>query len=188
MLRQGVRRMPVVVGIDPGTFESAFVIYDATEETVLSHDHVDNEKLLELMRKICREDKITHIAIEMISSYGMPVGKTTFDTIIWIGRLIEIVEDLNGFRETPLSWRLCYRKQITKVVSAGGTAKDGNIRQALLDRFPATGGGADPQVGTKKDPGPLYGVSKHKWQALAVAVYASESTGIWNKIPPTTKG
>jgi len=49
-------------------------------------------------------------------------------------------------------------------------AKDANIRQALLDRFPATGGGKAPQIGTKKQPGPLYGVTSHLWSALAVAV------------------
>jgi len=49
-------------------------------------------------------------------------------------------------------------------------AKDGNIRQALIDRFPATGGGKIPQIGTKAKPGPLYGFSRDKWAALAVAV------------------
>jgi hypothetical protein len=46
-------------------------------------------------------------------------------------------------------------------------AKDANIRQALIDRFGA--------VGTKKMPGPLFGVSSHYWAALAVAVYAAET-------------
>jgi hypothetical protein len=45
-------------------------------------------------------------------------------------------------------------------------AKDPNVRQALLDKI--------GPVGTKKNPGPLYGVSGHGWSALAVAVYASE--------------
>lgn len=45
-------------------------------------------------------------------------------------------------------------------------AKDGNIRQALVDRF----GGQAQAVGTKKAPGPLFGLSSHRWSALAVAV------------------
>ena len=49
-------------------------------------------------------------------------------------------------------------------------AKDSNVRQALLDRFPATGGGKTPQIGTKSKPGPLYGFSKDMWAALGVAL------------------
>ena len=41
-------------------------------------------------------------------------------------------------------------------------AKDGNIRQALIDRF--------GPVGTKKAPGWFYGVSKDVWAAVAVGV------------------
>ena len=49
-------------------------------------------------------------------------------------------------------------------------AKDSNIRQAILDRYPTTGGGKCPQVGTKKEPGPLYGVSKDVWAAIGVGL------------------
>ena len=45
-------------------------------------------------------------------------------------------------------------------------AKDGNIRQAILDLY----GGKDVALGNKKRPGPLYGVSKDIWAALAVAI------------------
>lgn len=45
-----------------------------------------------------------------------------------------------------------------------------DVRKALLDLFPRTGGGATPQVGTKAKPGPLYGISTHAWAALGVAV------------------
>jgi hypothetical protein len=183
--------MPKIIGIDPGTEHSAYVVYDATNHKVVDHADLGNEEFLLRLSNLCRkDDEISHAAIEMISSYGMAVGKTTFDTIVWIGRMVQIIHTLRMDRDKakPLQWRLCYRKQITKVVSAGGTAKDGNVRQALLDMFPATGGGATPQVGTKKQPGPLYGISGHKWQALAVAVYANEAQGVWNQIPPTTKG
>ena len=56
-------------------------------------------------------------------------------------------------------------------------AKDGNIRQALIDRF----GGKEGAIGKKKTPGPLYGVHAHEWPALAVAVMASDNweRGSW---------
>jgi len=46
-------------------------------------------------------------------------------------------------------------------------AKDANIRQALIDKL--------GPVGTKKSPGPLWGVKSHIWSALAVAVTALET-------------
>jgi hypothetical protein len=45
-------------------------------------------------------------------------------------------------------------------------AKDSNVRQALIDLF----GGKENAIGTKKTPGPLYGISGDVWAALAVAV------------------
>jgi hypothetical protein len=45
-------------------------------------------------------------------------------------------------------------------------AKDANVRQALIDRF--------GPVGTKKQPGKLYGVATHYWAALGVAVYSAD--------------
>jgi len=45
-------------------------------------------------------------------------------------------------------------------------AKDSNIRQALIDRV-------GPQ-GKKHSPGPTYGLAKHDWAALAIAIYVSD--------------
>jgi len=49
-------------------------------------------------------------------------------------------------------------------------AKDTNIRQALIDRY-----GGSAAIGKKAAPGPLYGVSKDVWSALAVAVTAADT-------------
>lgn len=105
------------------------------------------------------------LAIEMIACYGMPVGAETFQTCLWIGRFLQIWEQAGG------QTRLCYRRDIKLHLCGSARAKDGNIRQALLDRF----GGRDMAQGKKKYPGPLYGISGHLWSALAVAVYAMET-------------
>jgi len=57
-----------------------------------------------------------------------------------------------------------YRKEVKIYLCGSMKAKDPNIRQALIDRL------GDP--GTKKNPGPTYGVKSHAWSALAVAVTA----------------
>jgi len=107
-----------------------------------------------------------HIAIEMIASYGMAVGRTTFETCVWIGRFIEAMARENHNTDNHT---LVYRKDVKMTLCGSMRAKDANIRRELLDRYPETGGGKTPQIGTKPKPGPLYGVSSHAWSALAVA-------------------
>jgi hypothetical protein len=48
-------------------------------------------------------------------------------------------------------------------------AKDANIRQALINLYPPTGGGKVPQIGVQGNEGPLYGIKSHMWAALGVA-------------------
>jgi hypothetical protein len=105
------------------------------------------------------------LAIEMIASYGMAVGREVFETCVWIGRFMQAWHE-------PAAVRLVYRRDVKLHLCGTPQAKDPNVRQALLDMFPRTGGGATPQIGTKARPGPLYGVSSHAWPALGVAITA----------------
>jgi hypothetical protein len=93
------------------------------------------------------------IAIEMIASYGMAVGADVFQTCVEIGRFVEVAGEHVS---------LVFRRDVKMHLCGSARAKDANIRQALLDRL--------GPVGTKKAPGPLYGVKSHIWAALAVAV------------------
>jgi hypothetical protein len=62
--------------------------------------------------------------------------------------------------------RLIPRRDVKLTLCGSARAKDTNIRQALIDAL--------GEVGTKKNPGPLYGVSGHYWAALGVAYTASQ--------------
>lgn len=143
--------------IDPGTTESGFVLFDG-ENIIDRSSGVDNNLLLAAVENSIPAN---HLAIEMVASYGMAVGKSVFETCVWIGRFIEAF---------PGRYTKVYRKDVKMCLCQSMRAKDSNIRQAILDRFPATGGGKTPQVGTKKQPGPLFGISKHAWSALAVGI------------------
>lgn len=144
--------------IDPGTTHSGFVVW--SHGIIVGSGITSNEDLLAKLPGT--NHTYMPIVCEWIESYGMAVGKSVFETCAWIGRFEQAVGIDNARRMT--------RRDVKLHLCGSPRAKDANIRQALLDKFPATGGGANPQVGTKKEPGPLYGIKSHMWSALAIAV------------------
>lgn len=149
-----------ILAIDPGTEESGWCIYHPGLGVIGSGVKPNDIMLLEI-----RHSYADMLAIEMVASYGMPVGREVFETVRWVGRFQQIWR-------YPDEVHLIYRRDVKLHLCNSAKAKDANIRQALLDLFPRTGGGKTPQVGTKSQPGPLYGVSTHAWSALGVAVTA----------------
>lgn len=145
----------MILAIDPGTTHSAFVQYHNGQ--IVDHGHIPNAE----MRQILIGQEYDRVACEMIASYGMAVGASTFETCVWIGRFIEIAR---------VDVELIFRKDIKLFLCGTMRAKDANVRQALLDLI-------GPQ-GTKKNQGPTYGIKSHSWSALAVAVFAANNKKI----------
>lgn len=140
--------MNAVLAIDPGPVLSAFVVWDGHK--TIRHGHVSNNDLLSFLAEYA--DQFSNVC-ERIASYGMPVGREVFETCFWTGRFIQ---QANG------QMSLLERGKVKMHLCQSMRAKDGNIRQALIDRI-------GPQ-GTKKNPGPTYGISGDVWAALALAV------------------
>jgi Holliday junction resolvasome RuvABC endonuclease subunit len=149
----------MLLGIDPGTFESGYVIFDGTR--VISADILKNEELRLLIKYESMKGNCTRMAIEMIASYGMPVGAEVFETCVWVGRFMELWQAENHTQAKQV-----FRKDVKLHLCGTSKAKDANIRQALIDKL--------GPVGTKKQPGACFGVKSHAWAALAVAVTALE--------------
>ena len=145
-----------IFAIDPGTTESGWVWYEAgrVRKSGVSSNH---DLLADIQAGAI---DVCELAIEMIASYGMAVGREVFETCVWIGRFKQ------AFR-APESVRLVYRKDVKMHICGTPRAKDANIRQALIDKL--------GPAGTKKAPGPTYGVKSHAWAALGVAVTAAET-------------
>jgi len=158
----------IILAIDPGSEKSAFVTYNSETKKITAKGIVDNEDLA--FKLTLTHATVDFFAIEMIASYGMAVGKTVFETCVWIGRFIQAWAGRDDRK-----WKKIYRMDVKMHLCHNTRAKDGNVRQAIIDRYPATGGGKTPQIGTKAQPGPLYGVSKDVWSALAVAITAAET-------------
>lgn len=147
-----------VFAIDPGTTQSGWCIF--RDGTVCDSGVLDNVDMRERVRSAATWDPRLQLAIEMVASYGMAVGKEVFRTVWWSGRFAEAW--LDGSGRLPIE---VYRQDVKLHLCGTPRAKDANIRQALIDLL-------GPQ-GTKKAPGPTYGVRSHAWAALAVAVTAA---------------
>lgn len=142
-----------ILAIDPGTSESGFVLFSYGK--VLESGVESNEDMLGRVYR----GQADNLAIEMIASYGMPVGREVFETCVWIGRFVQRWSK-------PHEVNLVYRKDVKIFLCQSTRAKDPHVRQALIDLI-------GPQ-GTKKAPGPTYGVKSHAWAALAVAATVAQ--------------
>jgi hypothetical protein len=141
----------MILAIDPGPVETAYVVWDGAH--IVRKGKAINDVALQIVSDFgCGSESMC--AIEMIASYGMAVGAEIFETCVWIGRYMQVFGAARCHRLPRLAIKqhLCHDSR----------ARDGNIRQALIDRL--------GPVGTKKELGPLYGVSGDMWAALAVAV------------------
>jgi hypothetical protein len=145
-----------ILAIDPGNVESAYVLWDSLNEVIVEKGKLQNEALRAVILTL--KQNVEHCWVEMIQAYGMPVGIEVFDTCVWIGRFMEVFGAQNVTR-VP-------RKMVVHYHTGATRAKDGNVRQSLIDRYGCPG--------TKKHQGKLYGVSKDVWQALALAVFAAD--------------
>ena len=151
----------MILAIDPGNIESGFV-YLNDDLSVADKGKIDNEDLLYCIQNE-DFDVNSDIAIEMIASYGMPVGVEVFETCVWIGRFIQAFEC--HFNKEP---KFIYRKDEKMNLCQSMKANDTTIKQALVDRF--VPGQKNYGKGTKKEPGWFYGFAKDIWAAYAVAV------------------
>lgn len=145
----------MILAIDPGTTESGWVLYHHGRiRSVIDSGVADNHDVLRWVQAGQGADVL---AIEMIANMGMAVGTSTFTTVRWIGRFQQAWRD-------PEAVKFILRHQVKQHLCGTQKAKDPNIRQALLDLIGTQG--------TKKEPGPTYGVKSHAWAALGVAVTA----------------
>lgn len=146
-----------ILAIDPGTTESAYVRFDG--KTLCEKGFISNEQMLDYLSIPPVQDYI--LVIEEVRSYGMPVGRETFDTVFWYGRFAQVWAARGG------KFVFAGRKDVGLHLCNHPRANDSTIRQALIDRF--------GPPGTKKNQGFLYDVKSHERAALALAVYAFDT-------------
>lgn len=146
--------------IDPGNVLSGWVVCEYDDfgiHKITDKGKSENKTVLSLLHQYAPYE----LSIEMIASYGMPVGAEVFDTCVWIGRFWQAALG----KATRIE--LIFRKEEKQCLCHSMKANDANIRQALVDRYAP----AEPNYGkgTKNKPGFFYGFSADVWAAMAVA-------------------
>lgn len=151
-----------IFAIDPGNEASAYALVELPDFRIVEKGKIPNGELLDMCRSITGEGADI-AAIEMIASYGMPVGREVFDTCVWIGKYMGALQ---------ISTTTVYRLDEKLCLCHDTRANDASIRRALIDRYAKhdlkTG------RGTAKNPDVFHGVSADIWAAVAVAVTAFE--------------
>lgn len=153
-----------ILGVDPGPTESAYCLIPggAYGDDPMSFGKRDNEYVRHLIASASFAYDV--LVVEKIESFGMAVGAEVFETVWWSGRFAQTAMHFD--KQTA---RLP-RKAIKLHLCGSMRAKDGNIRQALIDKY-----GGTKAIGKKASPGPLYGVAGDCWSALAVCVTYAET-------------
>ena len=142
----------ILLAIDPGTTKSGVVIFDGTN--IFFREKVSNEYLRELI--LLGEIKYDRACIEGIACNGGAVGREVFETCYWIGRLIECIMSQN------IIPKIMYRREVKNYLCPKIKSNDAVLRAAVIKIL--------GEPGTKKNPGPTYGVTGDVWQALALAL------------------
>lgn len=170
--------------IDPGPTHSSYVVLDQ-DNKIHGQDDCETEYLLFALDLFRGVENSQEVVCEMVQHYGsgMSAGAEVFDTCVVIGRIQQHCVHLG------LPFHVLRRPQIKTHLCGTPRAKDANVRQALIDllgpqriktQVEKTNKKGGRKLVTISAPGPTFGVSEHRWAALAVGV-------TWNALRPQSE-
>jgi len=152
-----------ILAIDPGSSQSAFVCWDTEEHDFFpvwvypfTKGIESNAQMARLIDSKPALEAFDLLAIEMVQSYGHSVGRSIFETVLWIGRFCE-----RSLIKTKLYTRTTIKGAL------GGCRSDADVRQAIRQRY------GESRKGEK-----LEGVKKDVWQALGLAIALEENPNL----------
>lgn len=178
---------PYIVGIDPGSERSAFCLVSPDLRPLAFYkcrNRLTKQEQKELIESTGREDisreilfdaikqavedfvpygEVPTFVIEGIENFGMPAGRSLFDTAEYIGHLSTLIELKYDAEPEKI-----FRHEEKMTICHNPRANDATIKRALADRFAP--GASNYGKGTKKEPGFFHGFSADCWSAFAQAV------------------
>lgn len=156
----------LILAIDPGPEASGVVLYDPSPRGeqgphVLERSNAATvDHIIEDMRSLWVHRTRFVVVIERVTAQQY-AANSLLRTAEVGGRLYQ--EALAC--EARAEWMT--RSQVLTELHISGGSRDKQVRARMIELH---GGTQATAVGTKKTPGPLYGVSSHAWQALGLAV------------------
>lgn len=151
-----------ILAIDPGPERCGLVIYDTEAGEVAQCDKAATvDAVITLIRYAQADHGVQLIACERVQSYGI-AGASLLRTSEVYGRVLQATEAAG----LPFVGR--YRREVLSLLMVAGRGnRDAMVRERMLEMH---GGSRSAACGTKRAPGPLYGVTSHAWQALGLAM------------------
>ena len=167
-----------ILGIDPGTTETAYCLCEVTSEMagskpplkIISFAKTSNDDAKEFLKKTCSEIDVNNeeivISIEHLESYGTAVGKSTFETAYYIGELREAAFPYGLSNEKIRVVRI-YRHEEKMRICQSMKANDATIKRALIEAY-AEHPEKNYGKGTKSKPDFFYKFKADCWSAFAI--------------------
>lgn len=154
-----------ILGIDPGPEYGAVIVHECARgnRTV---EWVEGKCVLDLGRVIDRADSVgapfDALVIESIAPAGLPLGHDLLKAIRLEERMVFAAEMRH------LEVHRIKRREVKLHLLGKAAGTDAQVNAALRAAWCARLDCDEKQLrGTKKSPGPLYGVTSHAWPALA---------------------
>ena len=155
-----------VISIDPGNESCGFVLMEGLENKPIDKGNLGKKEMIAWLKN---QQHIDVLLIEMVENYGMRVGSDVFETLHFIGYL-HAEAKRHGIPEILLIGR----KAVKHFHCNNTGANDSDVRNSLTVKYGLPG--------VKKSPGYTYGITKHAWQAFALATYYLESLELRQQI------
>lgn len=155
---------PLIMAIDPGPRTSGYVLYSVDRrEVVAAVKDADIDQVRRCMfhfhRPWANGNQPFTVVCERTQA-GPPSTQVVLTTEV-VGRIVEMAHSIDA------PCHLYYRRQVLQALNCARKGnKDSLVRVACIELH---GGDRKTAIGTKKQEGPLYGVTSHAWQALGLA-------------------
>lgn len=171
--------MRIYLGIDPGPVQSGWCLYEAGETRLTGHvsgaDVELNSRVLEMVDYM---DVVQNLIIEEPVNYGREMGGTVLQTMRWAARFEQRwLDRMPESRITPPEVVWMPRPEVLLELIGLRHGPKGACNAALRDMHPGA-------KGTKKEPGPLYPLKSHAWDACAVVVAYLERERTKDRLAP----
>ena len=156
----------MILGIDPGCELSAYCLCDYDTLKPKDFGKVTNAELIDKVITLINDNAMQVVAVELIQSYGMAVGKEVFETCYFIGKLCDRIERNTSIKQI----RRIYRKDEKLAICGNLKANDTIIRHTLIDMFAQHD--LKNGKGTKGNKDWFWNFKADVWSAYAIAYTA----------------